>query len=397
MIIRARPKYFKLKRNEGSCFNGDELFFSSGRSALKFVVSEYSKSYHATPTVLIQSFNCQVVLDACLEAGAKVILVDIKLDDFSISYEQLRQLDQVPDIVLLTHYQGVPNNEYQKIAKYCHDKGVFLIEDLAQANGSKVNGVEIGSLGNVVINSFAIDKPFTSFEGGGLGLINLKTSFEIELKQKYESLSQESDRKEKTDLEKLNLFFLVSDATQYSRSLINFNSMGFLLELRLPIKCIISFIHFKRSYLLFNKLFRVGNYLLQKKRSISILKLGNIKVSEVLSQRSSYLYDNAEVDALELYLLKHGFQVQQRLGSDIHWNRYSVLDSTGMLAELLNSEGVEAGEFNWPKPLHKTNKMSESLFWEEELKNSEFASQHIVNIPVWSDFFRKKVDVDDEG
>jgi len=388
MIIRARPKYFSLAKNQSAGLRNDnELFLSSGRSSLKFLVEQFSSFYKVKPTILVQSFNCQVVLDACLEAGANVILMDIKLSDFSISYEDIVNLKYLPDMVLVTHYQGIPNSEYVKIAEYCKKKGIFLIEDLAQTYHSKINNVRVGTLGNVALHSFAIDKPFSCFEGGGLELLNISVGFKQKLSNEYANLPFESKFKTETDLAKLELFNSITCNAEFFKSFRSFKSVGFLVEQGLSVAFIKYFIGLRVVFSLFEKIYGVLSSFKRAGR-IPLLKLCDEKVAEVSRQRACYEYEGREVENLERYLLEFGFEPNHYLGSDVHWNRYSFIEETGLLIELLNSSGIEAGRFNWPTPLHKNKPQSHSVTWTGKLENSEYASKNIVNIPIWSNFFQ---------
>ena len=131
MIIRARPKYFTIKQlssiSPNVQFLDDELFFNHGRSGLKFFFKIYSKFKKKQLTVLMQAYNCRTVIEAALQAGCKVILVDIKLEDFSMDYNELKKISVKPDILILTHYQGIPNFQYENLAYFCAENQMILL------------------------------------------------------------------------------------------------------------------------------------------------------------------------------------------------------------------------------------------------------------------------------
>ena len=170
MIIRARPKYLKE-----SFFNfnylsnkvniGNELFFNSGRSALKFVLEEYARYRDKKLVVGVQAFNCVAVAEGVLQSNSQMMLIDIGLEDFSIRLDTIRKISTKIDVLILTHYQGIINIEYKKIAEFCKENNILLIDDLAQTKGSMIKDIEVGMLSNVSINSFAFDKPIVVMNG----------------------------------------------------------------------------------------------------------------------------------------------------------------------------------------------------------------------------------------
>ena len=119
MTIRARPKYLEKIKDFNNINNykikENEFFFNSGRAALKFYLTYLSTQKKKKLFVAMQSFNCNVVADAALEAGCEIYLLDIKLSDFSISLESIKKVAKYIDVLLLTHYQGIPNLDYLEI------------------------------------------------------------------------------------------------------------------------------------------------------------------------------------------------------------------------------------------------------------------------------------------
>src|SRR5207245_9801138 len=67
--------------------------------------------------------------------------------------------------IIAVHMSGAPIN-VTPIAKIARERGLFLLEDCAQANGASVDGQKVGTFGDMAVFSFQMNKNMTSGEGG---------------------------------------------------------------------------------------------------------------------------------------------------------------------------------------------------------------------------------------
>ncbi len=112
--------------------------------------------------------------------GLKIKLVDINLDDFSLSAKILeKNISSKTKCVLITHYGGIPAN-IKEIIKICKRKNIKVIEDAATAFGAKLNNKNIGSFNNsIAVFSFYANKIITTGEGGVITLNNNRIAKKI--------------------------------------------------------------------------------------------------------------------------------------------------------------------------------------------------------------------------
>lgn len=395
MIIRARPKYLKTKHFEElenhNTLKG--LYFNTGRAALLFLLENLKEYYNLkNPVILIQSFNCFVVAEAALRAGWNIKLVDISSrGDFSITLDTLKKTEDI-DACLLTHYQGIPNFDYIKIADYCKKKDIILIEDIAQTYGSSINNIPVGSLGDFSMESYAFDKPFTAWQGGKLNVNkNDKDLFNL-IQEKYQALEGENPDNTKKEIEWLKLLFLKTGDRSTKTLWLEHNLAKRLFDIGINPELVTPF-YFKP----FNRILKLFLKLISKNSSEDYYlpqKLDASKINLVNLQKNNYKYDNSQVEALENFLAQNNLNYfrQDLKDVNIHWNRYSVLDKDGRIKELMTNLGVQAQNYNWPLPLHDLYKDNKKVFLESkdyDYKESIIASRYIVNIPAWSNFFQK--------
>lgn len=139
---------------------GHSAAFSSGTAALYVVLT--SLGVKEKDEVIIPSYLCSAVLNAIYLARAKPILVDINEDDFNISFKDVRKkINSRTKAIIVSHIFGMPAD-----AKKFIKLGVPIIEDCAQAIGSKLNGKNVGIFGKAAIFSFYASKMLTTGYGG---------------------------------------------------------------------------------------------------------------------------------------------------------------------------------------------------------------------------------------
>ncbi len=386
-VRRARPKYLgpavrSVVRSPGSALAPERLYFDRGSSGLKFALATLGQMLGRPPIVCMQSFNCGVVLDAALEAGAGVLLSDIKLSDLSMPLDFVRRGGIKFDVLLLLHYQGQRNEEHVEIADWCAQHSVVLIEDLAHCPDH-----EWPLLGELGLASYAFDKPFCGMHGGAL--IRGRAGDEIwgRLKRDHEALPLESQAKEQRELELLDFLMECSAPEVYEGGDGPVLALQALLELHAPRRLL--------RYLMRHRIPSMTLSLTERLMArirrrfggplFVVSRLGEAKIALIQAQRERFgdaAFDY-EMLARELALaVEARYSVVPQPVSRTT-NRISALCPDDRVKLDLKRLGIEAGNYNWPVPLH-LGQQSSRVRCVGELPNSELASKHIVNIPAWS-------------
>lgn len=107
-----------------------------------------------------------------LEQGAKPVFADIKYEDLNIDPKSIEEkITPRTKAIMVVHYAGNPcdMDEIWKIGK---KYGLPVIEDAAQALGSKYKGEYIGAKGDIVCFSLQVVKIVTSGDGGLIATSN---------------------------------------------------------------------------------------------------------------------------------------------------------------------------------------------------------------------------------
>lgn len=104
------------------------------------------------------------------QAGGEVVFVDCNRDDLCMSFEDFERKAEAsrPRAAVLVHIGGHIAFDSERIAAYCRDHGIFLIEDCAHAHGAVWNGRRPGAFGDAGLWSFYATKTVSTGEGGML-------------------------------------------------------------------------------------------------------------------------------------------------------------------------------------------------------------------------------------
>ena len=121
-------------------------------------------------TVLCPSNTFMATPLAALNAGARVEFVDCNRSDLCMSFEDFERkaLAHRPRAAILVHVGGHLAFDSEKIAAYCRDHGIFLLEDCAHAHGADWDGARPGGYGDAGVYSFYATKTVSTGEGGVL-------------------------------------------------------------------------------------------------------------------------------------------------------------------------------------------------------------------------------------
>jgi perosamine synthetase len=107
---------------------------------------------------------------AIIHAGGQPVFVDCNRDDLCVSYDDFVQKAERhrPRAAVVVHIGGHLAFESERIAEYCREEGIFLLEDCAHAHGASWNGRRPGTFGDAGVFSFYATKTISTGEGGVL-------------------------------------------------------------------------------------------------------------------------------------------------------------------------------------------------------------------------------------
>lgn len=124
--------------------------------------------------IILPSYTFVSTALAFENLGASIKFIDVDDKTGNITLENIKNaITSKTKVIVTVHYAG-NSTEMNKLVKLCKDKKIFLIEDAAQALGSKYKGKLLGTFGDLATLSFHETKNITSGEGGALIINNKK-------------------------------------------------------------------------------------------------------------------------------------------------------------------------------------------------------------------------------
>ena len=119
--------------------------------------------------VIVPSLTFVATANAVLYTGAEVTFADILgAHDLTISPQDIeKQISPRTKAIMVMHYGGFPC-QMEAIMEIADNHGLFVIEDNAHAPGASLNGIPLGTWGDVGCFSFFSNKNLAVGEGGML-------------------------------------------------------------------------------------------------------------------------------------------------------------------------------------------------------------------------------------
>ena len=185
------------------------LMTNSGSSANLLAVSSLinpfrKKKLNKGDEVLIPAVCWSTSLWPIIQNGLKPVFVDVELDTFNISLDDLKKkITKKTKAIMCIHILGTSTN-MKKLNQIAKKFKLFVIEDTCESLGAKYNNKYLGSFGEFGTFSFYYSHQITCGEGGMIVCNNKEdynilktlrshgwsrnTSFEKKFKNKYQKV-----------------------------------------------------------------------------------------------------------------------------------------------------------------------------------------------------------------
>lgn len=140
----------------------------SGRAALTVLFRALRRLSPERNEVLLPAYTCYSVPAAAVRAGLHVALCDVDEETLAIRIDSL--LDAISRrtlCVVVTHLYGIPGN-VESVTAAAGRRGVFTVDDAAQAMGAEIRGRRLGTCGDAGIFSLGRGKALPAVRGGGI-------------------------------------------------------------------------------------------------------------------------------------------------------------------------------------------------------------------------------------
>ena len=115
-----------------------------------------------------------------IKKGAKPVWTDIEKDTRVVSLNTIKKcITPNTKAVVVVHLYGFIIPDIQDIANFCKENNLLLIEDVAQAMGTEIDGKKAGTFGDFGVFSFHSHKNMTTLGEGGMLVVKDKKYADI--------------------------------------------------------------------------------------------------------------------------------------------------------------------------------------------------------------------------
>jgi len=116
--------------------------------------------------VIVPTLTYIASVNTIIQAGATPVFVDSLESTWQIDPEDVRRkITSRTKAVMVVHLYGLPC-DMEPLQAICKEHGLYLVEDCAEAFGSKYKDQHVGTFGDIATFSFFGNKTITTGEGG---------------------------------------------------------------------------------------------------------------------------------------------------------------------------------------------------------------------------------------
>ena len=166
--ISSKGRFVQLFEDQFARFIGinHATSVSNGTVALQLALS--TLGIGDGDEVLVPSFTYIASVSAISHAGATPVFVDSLIETWQMNPDDVRKkITPRTKAIMVVHLYGHPC-DMDRIVAIAREHSLFLIEDCAEAFGSRYHGVHVGTFGDIATFSFYGNKTITTGEGGML-------------------------------------------------------------------------------------------------------------------------------------------------------------------------------------------------------------------------------------
>ena len=166
--ITSGPKVIELEKRLAEYIGGgvNVRLFNSATAAMEAVL--IAKDIGPGDEVIVPAMSFVASANVVVRAGATPVFVDVGLESRNLDADAVNSaITEKTRAIIPVHFAGLPA-EMAPIYELATSQDLLVLEDAAQAIGTKYQDRQIGSFGNPVSFSFHPNKNMTTIEGGAI-------------------------------------------------------------------------------------------------------------------------------------------------------------------------------------------------------------------------------------
>lgn len=186
--ISCKGKYVSLFENNFAKYIGVNYATACCNGTVALHLALETLGFNEGDEIIVPSFTYVASCNTILQAGAKPVFADSLAESWQIDPDDiLKKITPKTKAIMAVHLYG-QICDMEKICQIAHDHNLFVIEDCAEAFGSKQGNKYAGSFGDISAFSFFGNKTITTGEGG-MVVTNNKFLYEKAVKLKTQGVA----------------------------------------------------------------------------------------------------------------------------------------------------------------------------------------------------------------
>ncbi len=186
--ISSKGKFITEFEDNFSNFLGIKYSAAVSNGTVALHVSLLALGIGPGDEVIVPSFTYIASVNAIHYTGATPVFVDSEFDFWQMDTEDVRKkITSKTKAVMAVHLYG-HTCDMDELVNICKEHNLYLIEDTAEAFGSKYKGKFAGTFGDISTFSFFGNKTITTGEGGIVST-NSKELYDLVLRLKGQGLA----------------------------------------------------------------------------------------------------------------------------------------------------------------------------------------------------------------
>lgn len=164
--ISSRGKYVNMFEEEFAKKTNVKFASSVSNGTVALHLALLALGIGKDDEVIVPTFTYIASVNCIHYVGATPVFVDSLPDTWQIDYEDVKKkITKKTKAIIVVHLYG-HSCDMDPIMKIAKEHDLFVVEDCAEAFGSKYKGQHVGSFGDVSTYSFFGNKTITTGEGG---------------------------------------------------------------------------------------------------------------------------------------------------------------------------------------------------------------------------------------
>ncbi|WP_447942238.1 DegT/DnrJ/EryC1/StrS family aminotransferase, partial [Shigella sonnei] len=112
--------------------------------------------------VIVPTLTYIASVNTIVQTGASVVYAESVEDTWNVDISDIeKRITDKTKAIMVVHLYGL-SCDMDAIVKLCQERGIYLIEDCAEAFGSRYKGQHVGTFGDVATFSFFGNKTITT-------------------------------------------------------------------------------------------------------------------------------------------------------------------------------------------------------------------------------------------